>query len=485
MSGFAMIFLVRIFWGVFLGAVLAGAFRAAWNMEHGKRGTLSETRKDTMIWIDPLVFPFVVILYLFLAMALAHRREMLLASLLTDMFASVSVCFTLMLLFLPVLRKYFAARTCATLWLIPVFLFYQPSMLNAFRITPPEVVLYLPERFLRPAAVIWLAGFLLILCGYVISHLRYTRTLRKDSCPVEDKALKEIWDRVSVQLDFHTPVELRYCRRIQTPLTVGLLLRHTVTYLPEKNYAETEAELIFSHEIHHIQRRDTHTKMFLKFCCALGWIHPFTWAAVKKAEEDLELSCDEIVLKDADEKRRKEYAELLLTTAGSARGFTTCLSASARTLRYRMKETLRRKQKKPGIGMLFAVMFLSSFATGWISLSTGRQPVTELLRLDADGLKSAEYDPYYDRPYRADSGIMIRDTQGLSEYLSGLQADRVLFDYANMGSASAEALYVTAEGEDEESYGYFIYGDFLEINNSELYHFSEPFDWEYIRTLVQ
>ena len=88
MSGFAMIFLVRIFWGVFLGAVLAGASRAAWNMEHGKRGTLSETRKDTMIWIDPLMFPIVVILYLFLAMALAHRREMLLASLLTDMFAS-------------------------------------------------------------------------------------------------------------------------------------------------------------------------------------------------------------------------------------------------------------------------------------------------------------------------------------------------------------------------------------------------------------
>ena len=39
-------------------------------------------------------------------------------------------------------------------------------------------------------------------------------------------------------------------------------------------------------------------------------------AGCKKAEDDLELSCDEIVLKDADKEKRKRYAELLLSIAG-------------------------------------------------------------------------------------------------------------------------------------------------------------------------
>ena len=73
--------------------------------------------------------------------------------------------------------------------------------------------------------------------------------------------------------------------------------------------------------------------------------------------------------------------------------------------------------------------------------------------------------------------------RGLTDYLSGLEADRVLFDYMNMGPLSDEALYMTMTGPDDEVCEYYIFGDYLEINNSELYHLSEPFDWEYIRTL--
>ena len=78
---------------------------------------------------------------------------------------------------------------------------------------------------------------------------------------------------------------------------------------------------------------------------ALGWFHPLVWLAVKKAEEDLELSCDEIVLKDADLSTRKKYAELLLSIAGDGRGYTTCLSASAKTLSYRLKATVSARER--------------------------------------------------------------------------------------------------------------------------------------------
>lgn len=473
-------YMIHIFWAVFLSVVLAGGFRAAWNAENGKRGFLYETRENTVVWTDPLVLPGVLILISMFFLVVLPERKMYLLALFTDIFFFITIYFTILLFLLPVLRKYFTARACATLWLIPVFLFYQPTVLSSIRTQPPQIVIYIPELILRIFVGTWLTGVVLISAGYIISHLRYVWMLKAGSAPVENEELTEIWEKEREKIGYKTPVELRYCSRIGTPLTVGMRRRRQITYLPEQQYTVPEAEMIFSHELHHIQRNDTHTKLFLKFCCALGWIHPFVWAAVKKAEEDLELSCDEIVLKDADDKMRREYAELLLTTAGKARGFTTCLSASARTLRYRMRATICREKKRLGAGLLFIVMFLSCFASGWTSFATGRQSVSSLLNLEEPENADAEYVLEYNPPTGEERIVKISNTERLSEYLSGLQADRVIYDYNVLFSKKDEVLYGTVSGLEES---FYVFGQFMEINNSELYHFTEPLDWEMIRSL--
>lgn len=103
------------------------------------------------------------------------------------------------------------------------------------------------------------------------------------------------------------------------------------------------------------------------------------WIAVKKGEEDLELSCDEIVLKDADDVGRKRYAQLLLSIAGDSRGFSTCLSSSARSLRYRLKAAMPQKTKRLGTGLLFVIMFLSTLAVGRTGLSVERGYTADLI----------------------------------------------------------------------------------------------------------
>src|SRR5699024_1070387 len=182
---------------------------------------------------------------------------------------------------------------------------------------------------------VWSTGFAIIFIMQVISHIGFSRKLQENSRPMDDTDLWEQWNKMKKDMELPLSVELRYCSLIRTPLTVGMRLKNTITYLPERSFTEEEAELIFAHELHHIQRRDTQTKLFLKFCCAFGWLHPLVWLAVRKAEDDLELSCDEIVLKGADKEKRKKYAELLLSIAGDSRGYSTCLSASAKALRYR------------------------------------------------------------------------------------------------------------------------------------------------------
>ena len=153
----------------------------------------------------------------------------------------------------------------------------------------------------------------------VISHLRFTKKLRENSRSVGDDSLLEQWNKMKKDMEIPLAVDIRYCSEIKTPLTLGMRMKNTTAYLPERSFTDEEAELIFAHELHHIRRRDTHMKFFLRFCCAFGWIHPLVWMAVRKAEDDLELSCDEIVLKDADKEKKEKIRR---TSSFNCRGLT-------------------------------------------------------------------------------------------------------------------------------------------------------------------
>lgn len=472
---------LRSFWALFLAIILAVGFRRSWKAENGGLNEWKAAKGDTVVWIDPIIFPPMLVIYITLYYWLHGDSDgkQYILSFAIDIFIFISIYFTLLLFLLPLLRNYYTARTCATFWLIPVFLFYQPHMLSDI-ITVPKIVLYIPGTLIRILFTVWITGAVLIFALQIFSHIWFTRDLKKHSRPAADRELLEKWNEMKEEMGMYFPVELRYCSVIDTPLTVGMRKKHRITYLPEQVYPIEEAELIFSHELHHIQRNDAHTKFFLRFCIALGWPHPLVWAAIKKAEDDLELSCDEIVLKDADSDRRKKYAELLLTTAGNARGFTTCLSASARTLRYRMKATIRGRKKKLGTALLFVIMAASVFCTGKICLATDRDTVGSILRFQADGI--AEADVTSDG--NMDQTVPVNDTDKLTEYLSGIQADQVLYKYNTLVTSEEPVLYGVVRNGAE----FYIFDEYMEVNipgsRPVLYHLTETVDWERICSFI-
>ena len=78
--------------------------------------------------------------------------------------------------------------------------------------------------------------------------------------------------------------------------------------LPLRAYTPDELHLIFRHEMIHICRGDSVSKFFLTFCTALCWFNPLMWRAMRNSAEDMELSCDESVLQEADSATRRESA---------------------------------------------------------------------------------------------------------------------------------------------------------------------------------
>ena len=481
MSDMAILYIYRFFWAVFLGAILAAGFRKSWSAEHGKTVGWMEDREKAVVWMDPIVLPIMLALFPLIyicAYGISDGLEYCLC-LFVDVFVFVSLYFSGLLFLLPALRRRYTARTCAVLWLVPVFLFYQPHMIYLLRPGPPTAVLYVPGTALRALIAVWGVGFLVLFAWKMASHMWFSMSLRRNSSPVEEPAILESWEKMKSELDVHISIDLRYSSLIGTPLTIGLRKKKGAPYLPERPYTAEEAEMIFCHELHHVQREDTHTRFFLEFCKALGWLHPLVWTAVRRAQDDLELSCDEIVLEKYDGDRRKKYAELLLATAGEGRGFTTCLSSSARTLRYRMRAIVTTGKKKLGVGLLFSVMSLSVLAMGKMSIATDRAPAAEVLGLREDSLSEAWLmtDETEDRE--------VRDLEGLTEYLSGLQVERLIHTYEILPEPAGYEL----SGVTTEAVSFRVYDGYLEISYPEkrgtvLCNIRDSVDWEKIQSFV-
>ena len=133
MTDFMLFFLFRLFWALFLGFALTGSLKSTWNAEHGRKGPLWGFRSDnnTVVFLDPLVLPLCIVFYIGLCLLFFgwEKSRGYIFSLGVDLFFFISVYFVLVLFLLPALRTRYTARTCATFWVIPVFLFYQPTVI--------------------------------------------------------------------------------------------------------------------------------------------------------------------------------------------------------------------------------------------------------------------------------------------------------------------------------------------------------------------
>ncbi len=99
---------------------------------------------------------------------------------------------------------------------------------------------------------------------------------------------------------------------ITSPFVLGLI--HPKIYLPS-SMEQQEQSYILLHERHHIRRMDHIFKAlgFLALC--IHWFNPLVWAAFLLAGKDMEMSCDEAVVKQLGEDIRADYTASLLSLA--------------------------------------------------------------------------------------------------------------------------------------------------------------------------
>ncbi len=465
----------------FFAAVFSGIF--AWTVFDRDSEDDGDTRRQRYLpYISGALLPLFVFAVLGAAVVFSDKQNALAITLTLCFGVFLHICLYYLLLMpaLPVLRRHISARACAVLWMLPNYLYL--TQMSCMRLPEPLLVIEAPLGMIRILLVLWAVGFVSVMVWKTVSHLAFRARILRRASPVVDPAVSAVWRREVEAARFRRPRFRLVCSPdVRTPLSVGLLGRKVRVVLPDRVYTPEQLALIFRHELIHIGREDALNKLFLVFCCAMCWFNPLMWLAAKRSSEDLELSCDETVLLDADGDEKRRYADLLLTTAGDERGFTTCLSASAEALRYRLKNAMSPKKKPSGalaVGLVFFVLCMSS---GHIALACGERTGAEVIY----GSRPAGLCALSDI---ASGDFVCTDEAALHRYLSAMPMAPVSgnFSFEQEGH-SLSLILDTPEGllsltlSDRYAKVVPLYGDRL---TAQFYYLPGGVDWDALRAFI-
>ena len=443
---------------------------------------------------DAGMLPTMLVMYLVISLAIGGREMAMqyLLGLLLRVFLLIGVYYVLLLAVLPLLRRHISARVCAVLWLLPGYLYFLTYVSNAERADPGGgrmLVLHASGTLVTVLLAVWAAGAIGVFAWKIISHLRFRRRVLKDAVVVTDEQTLAVWQAELTRAWIgKTKWTLVRAPQLTTPLSIGLFQKTTCVALPARSYTPEELSLILRHEIIHLSRRDPASKFFMVFCTAMCWFNPLMWVAMRKSADDFELSCDESVLLAQPQPVRRQYAELLLRTAGDERGFTTCLSATASALRYRLKNIMAPGKKHTGallVGLTFLMLMLCA---GHVALAYDAQPGAARI---FDGRPPEDVSLRYVYPWNDDRGTEFgcTDEAALKDYLAALQLETYTEALDRYGEVrSLQLLFDAPEGTlsvtlaDNQS----IHVTRLWLKNapSESYYLAEPIDWQLLDRLI-
>ncbi|MCH5265072.1 MAG: M56 family metallopeptidase [Lachnospiraceae bacterium] len=129
-------------------------------------------------------------------------------------------------------------------------------------------------------------------------------------------------------------------------------------YMAE-NIPTEDREYILCHERIHIRRRDYLVKPLMFLVCSLYWFNPFMWLAYRLMEKDMEVSCDEAVIRRMGGEVKKRYSSLLIAlTSARQKGLGQSTAFSIGVVKDRIRSVMRYRKPTAVTSLLLAVVIL-------------------------------------------------------------------------------------------------------------------------------
>jgi len=204
-------------------------------------------------------------------------------------------------------------------------------------VNPMQVIVFI-------ASNVWALGMICMMLYTFISYWSIHRKVR-ESVRIRDN----VW----------------MCDRIDTPFILGVF--RPQIYLPS-NMGEQDVRYVLAHEEAHIKRHDHWWKPIGFALLTVYWFNPILWIAYVLLCRDIELACDEKVIKEMGEDMKKSYSDALINCSVPRKAITACPLAFGEVgVKERIKSVLN--YKKPAfwvisiavvVSVLIAVCFMTN-----------------------------------------------------------------------------------------------------------------------------
>lgn len=208
------------------------------------------------------------------------------------------------------------------------------------------------------------------------------------------------------------PVSLRQSDRITAPLTYGIL-RPVILLPKDTDWRDARLHYVLAHEFVHVRRFDAAIKLAIVGALCLHWFNPLVWLLYLLFNRDLELACDESVVRQFGEGSKAAYARtLILMEENRAVWAPLCNHFSKGAMAQRVTAIMKIKKTRIIAGLLAAVLVVGAavaFATSapegqWSAAALGA-PFTEgeyerLLALRYDGYEAMTAAQYREKVWR-------------------------------------------------------------------------------------
>ena len=235
---------------------------------------------------------------------------------------------------------------------------------------------------------IWVLGVIVQLIRYSISYILFMRKLNQDNVMIRDsmwyEALRNM-NQKNLRIDIYTN------KKVSSPFSVGVLKKKII--LPNKSYTEDELEAILCHEYTHLCNHDILFKMLLCIVKTVHWFNPFIYKMERTVNQNMELICDEAVIRNRKLEYRQMYGRTILNTLKemSVEPVNCCATyfnifggseGEKKQMKQRFQNIIKpvHKKKKPIVIALLCVLALISSAVTLSAVKEEKSPLVSVTK---------------------------------------------------------------------------------------------------------
>ena len=229
---------------------------------------------------------------------------------------------------------------------------------------PAEAALSIP-----PLTALWMVGAVVLVVVFAVLLAKNYRALRA-AVPVEDHAVITKWRE---EYRLFRPLAIVRSDKVSSPASIGILRPRII--FPQGMDLDNEqlVRYILVHEYVHIRRFDTLWKLLTLCAVCVHWFNPLVWVMLVLLNRDLELSCDEMVLRHFGGTERASYAHSLIDMAERGRPFSFMHSYFSKNAAEERIIAIMKYKKTSLLAVVLALVLTLGMATGFTTGAVAKE----------------------------------------------------------------------------------------------------------------